>query len=98
MSASSLRFLAVVADLYTPTLLLMSLAVCIYQWRRGAKFYTIRLLALAAACYLIMFIDQGFSVWSRLGLDFSTHTATSLALVFFLSAWQKKSVIPSLAR
>lgn len=87
MSPSTLHILAIIADLYTPLLLLLSLAVCAYQWRKGFPFYWLRLLLLAIVSYAAMFIDQGLSLWSRLGLDFSTHTATSLALVLFLAAW-----------
>lgn len=87
MSPSTLHFLAIIADLYTPFLLLLSLTVCAYQWRKGFTLYWLRLLVLAIASYAVMFIDQGFFLWGRLGLDFSTHTATSLALVLFIAAW-----------
>lgn len=93
MSPAMLNILAIIADAYNPLLLLMCLAVCVYQWRNGFRLYGLRLLAIAVASYAVMFIDQGFSLWSRLGLDFSTHTATSLGMVLFLAAGRSKKWI-----
>jgi hypothetical protein len=92
MSPALLNFLAVVADLYNPLLLIMCLALCFYQWRQGVTYYALRLLAIAAASYIVMFIDWGFALWSRLGWDFSTHTATSLGMVLFLAGWGSKKL------
>lgn len=38
-----------------------------------------------ALAYGIMFIDNVYNIWSRWGLDYSTHTAVSLVLVTYLS-------------
>ena len=92
MSSAMLNFLAIIADLYSPLLLILCLALCLYQWRKGLRFYAIRLLAIAVASYTAMFIDHWLNLWGHLGLDFSTHTATSLGMVLFLAAWGSKKL------
>ena len=83
------NILAFIADCYTPVLLLLALWVCIQQWKQGDKFYWLDLMALIAIVYGMMFLDKRFNIWLYFSLDYSTHTAASLALIIFIA--HKKS-------
>ncbi|MES2675179.1 MAG: hypothetical protein V4660_13145 [Pseudomonadota bacterium] len=82
--------LAIVADTYNPILLLISLFICVQIWKQGYPLYIIRLAGAAFAVYSIMFMDLWLGIWQYAGLDYSTHTATSLAMIIFIS--QNKSI------
>ena len=77
--------LAVAADIYNPILLILSLFIVIYQWRKGAKSYALEFFAIVALVYGWMFVDKWLGLWSYFHLDFSTHTATALAMIIFMS-------------
>jgi len=82
--------LAHIADIYNPLLLVISIALSIY-W--GIKFKSARGLMLvisAVVVYSLMFLDLNFKIWPSFGLDYSTHTATALAMCFFIGATLKK--------
>ena len=77
-----------IADLYVPLLLLalvvlMVRSIIATDWQRfrieiSLLFYGFIIV------YGLMFSDQLFSIWPRLGLDYSTHTAIALMLVTLL--------------
>jgi hypothetical protein len=86
MSQSLFHVLAVVADTYTPTLLIAAVIDVALRWRAGSHFYGLRLLAAALVVYGWMFADKYFQFWAQMGLDYSTHTAAALALVVSISS------------
>ncbi|MES2823612.1 MAG: hypothetical protein V4732_08420 [Pseudomonadota bacterium] len=77
--------LAIIADSYTPILLLISLFICGRVWKQGYKLYVTRLLGAAFVVYSLMFIDKWLDLWMYMDLDYSTHTAASLAMIIFIS-------------
>ncbi len=85
--------LANVADAYNLLLLLISITLAIY-W--GVKFKSARGLMLimsAVVVYSLMFLDIKFLIWPFVGLDYSTHTATALAMCMFIGTTAKKFFI-----
>lgn len=79
-----------IADSYIPLLLilfLLGLAGKTYQlWpnHRAPLSSFFYLLGLLVIVYGLMFLDKAIRLWPALSLDYSTHTALALALVFSL--------------
>ena len=84
--------LALIADLYTPLLALVTLAQVLAPWRhrpwRLMGYRLTILLMLLAVAYGGMLLDNHLHLWPAWGLDYSTHTAVALVLVLFLT-WQR---------
>ena len=81
--------LASVANVYNPLLLLTSIALAVY-W--GFKFKSARglmLVTFAIVVYALMFLDNKYLFWPSVGLDYSTHTATALAMCIFIGTTVK---------
>ena len=91
MSTQLQSALATMADLYTPLLLILVVIDVALAFRRGFKFHGLRLLLAVLVVYGWMFADKHFHWWSNLGLDYSTHTAASLALIMCL--WPRKTLL-----
>lgn len=78
-----------IADAYIPLLAILSLSFIVIsvfksRWRvAGLQILALTFVLLIA--YGLMFLDNRFQIWPAFGLDYSTHTAVSLALVAFLS-------------
>lgn len=87
--------LAIIADAYTPLLLLLALIDIARYWRCGNKLCGTRLIYAVFVVYLWMFIDKYFQLWAILGLDYSTHLAAALALVIVIDGG--KQLITQLA-
>jgi len=80
--------LGIIADAYNPALLIVLFFHIInaaYQknWLKTELLLSSSILGIGFV-YLVMFIDKKLSVWYGLGLDYSTHTALSVCLVFIL--------------
>lgn len=81
--------LPLVADLYNPALVVLSL-VCIglplrqRQWKHAGLLLA-GFIGIAVIAYGIRYLDEVNGLWGRFGLDYSTHTATSIGMVIFLS-------------
>jgi hypothetical protein len=96
----SYETLDTIADAYTPLLAIISLAFTVValfkaQWRLAG----LRLLTLStvlAIAYGLMVFDARFSIWSTVGLDYSTHTAVALVLVAFLAVNQSRLTAPGI--
>lgn len=77
-----------VADAYIPALLLIIIMFLIRDmFKLGGKQSLIQLVSvitLIGIVYLVMGVDNYFKIWPAFGLDYSTHTALSLALVVCL--------------
>ena len=77
--------LALIADIYTPLLML----VLFYYFRKSSKALqkkqAIAVLTSIIIVYLFMFTDNYFSIWLSLGMDYSTHTGIALVFVVALS-------------
>ena len=89
----SYETLDTIADSYIPLLL-----VCLAGWgivQLSARRTYVLLLAIASVflsailVYGLGFVDQHFSIWHSVALDYSTHTAASLALVVVLTTFVK---------
>jgi len=78
-----------IADSYNPLLLALSLIFIGAAYFKGRlKTGNWRLIGLAAVvtvAYGLMFADKRYGIWSNFGLDYSTHSATSLGMVVFMS-------------
>ncbi len=84
-----------IADSYNPILLILSIATVFWKAqcsKRSMKLVIAKLaflLVLILNVYILMFIDNHFVIWRRLGgLDYSTHTALSLVFVLFIGYFQ----------
>lgn len=90
----SYETLDVVADSYNPLLLIVSIGVigmALYEkrWRLGLML-TLTIVVGAAVAYGFKYLDQTLYIWTWFGLDYSTHTATAVVLVVFLSMNARK--------
>jgi Na+/melibiose symporter-like transporter len=73
--------LTIIADCYTPILLIIALIELVRRWLREDKFFAARLIYAVAMVYLWMFVDAYFEFWATFKLDYSTHSAIAFALV-----------------
>lgn len=76
-----MNFLAILADAYNPSLLVITLLVCIRDWRRGVRVTSLEFLLMAIIAYVWMFADKATGAFPSVGLDYSTHTATAVAML-----------------
>ena len=72
-----------IADSYNPTLFLAYVVFAVLYFRQGDKMAALKGFLGIAACYVVLFIDTKLGIWESVGMDFSTHSAVALALVFF---------------
>ncbi|BCD99621.1 hypothetical protein [Marinagarivorans cellulosilyticus] len=82
----SYQTLDTLADLYVPLLfllMLISVASKLKQPTVALKEFC-SILLLAGIAYGMMFADSAQSLWSQRGWDYSTHTATAAACVWYL--------------
>jgi hypothetical protein len=86
-----------VAECYIPVLAFLSLLSLVFYSRLsfkkpkevGIRFLLLVILLLIV--YGLLMLDQRFGIWPSFGrLDYSTHTALSLALVMYLAFHHKK--------
>lgn len=77
--------LAVLADAYTPLLLLIALVCVISSWIKNNKWHFVQFIYAVFAVYGFMFADKYFQLWAAWGLDYSTHSAAAFALVVVIS-------------
>ncbi|WNO11570.1 hypothetical protein [Teredinibacter sp. KSP-S5-2] len=91
--------LDVIADAYTPTLLI-SFILCVTYIATRKKEQRIHvgravvfLTALLIASYGLMFLDNAIGLWPTFGLDYSTHTAVSLSLIIGLVVLIQRKVV-----
>ncbi len=73
--------LVVVADAYIPLLALLLLYYLYVEYKSFFNKQLIFLGILLCVVYGLMLLDNTYSLWSRVGLDYSTHSALSCALV-----------------
>lgn len=73
-----------IADAYVPLLLAIALGVATVKWMNGQRWFWLRLVASALLVYGVMLADNRWHWWSTMGLDYSTHTAATLALAIFI--------------
>lgn len=83
------NILAVIADLYTPALLLMAFVLIakIACSRNASRIIAtaIKFGVLFLVVYGWMWLDKTFGLFALANLDYSTHTAAATALVYFLA-------------
>lgn len=79
-----------IADSYIPVLLVLFLlglgrnVYLLWPSYRAAFFSFLYLIGLLVISYGLMFFDSAVRLWPTFGLDYSTHTAVALSLVFAL--------------
>ena len=80
--------LDIVADSYNPLLLMTAIVLLLYAFKSKGKmvglYKVVLLIALIAIVYAMQFIDKQSGLWAAFGRDYSTHTAFSMAIVFFV--------------
>lgn len=89
---STHHLLPLIADLYTPALVL----IVFYQIYRQATTRRLRSQQLVVGLVLVygmMMVDSYFQLWLSLGLDYSTHTAIALVLVLFINHPRQHDVL-----
>ncbi|MFC1749981.1 hypothetical protein ACFL2V_14370 [Pseudomonadota bacterium] len=92
-----------IADTYSPLLLLILLFYVVSaaykkNWLELELLLFSSVLGLGVV-YGLMFLDKAVIIWERIGLDYSTHTAFAVCLVFVLAKITRrftKSLIASL--
>lgn len=72
-----------IADSYNPTLFLVYLVFAVLHFRNGDKMSALKGFLGIVVCYVVLFIDTKLGIWKSVEMDFSTHSAVALALVFF---------------
>ena len=92
MNPMTAMILDVVADSYSPLLVLLALfapkVVKSSAWQRVVRYY-------AACCigigfvYLVKALDERFLLWSAVHLDYSTHSAFAASLVVSIAIFQR---------
>lgn len=86
----SYETLDAIADSYIPLLFFLLITVLLstlYKLWPNWKLVTAHLqflMGLLVISYGLMFLDSVIGIWPHFGLDYSTHTAVALALVFSL--------------
>lgn len=93
----SYETLDAIADSYNPLLLVISIGVigiALYTRRwRLASMMALTIVVGAAIAYGVEYFDRALQIWSRFGLDYSTHTATAVVLVVFLSMNARRLIV-----
>ena len=94
-----------IADSYIPILAIVLFAFFVFNFKSKCFLNTsvklLRVFICVLIVYILMFVDGYFSIFSSFGLDYSTHTALSLALVsclvsFISLTWSKVSFVVSM--
>lgn len=90
----SYETLDAIADSYNPllgiiALLILARTLVATRWRL-AGIQALQLIVMLGIAYGLKFLDGRFGIWRMFALDYSTHTATSVALVVFLAVNAKR--------
>lgn len=73
---------AITADLYTPIAIIYSIMLLRKVYLSAQFLPTITsIFQSIVIVYTVMFADESLSIWPRIGLDYSTHTAIALVFV-----------------
>lgn len=89
--------LEVLADLYNPTLFASAIAFTFWYSRsktqktRAAIFYLFELTLYLVLVYGLQYIDNRIDLWPRFNLDYSTHSAFAVAMIWPL--WRHQSCL-----
>jgi hypothetical protein len=90
MSMLTYRQWDAIADSYIPLLFIIVLSHLFWLWRHRRRDESaarlVYLLIASGFVYSLMAFDLMWPVWPRFGLDYSTHTAAALVLVFYLGS------------
>lgn len=81
---STYELLDTIADSYNPLLALACLVFAVIYFRAGDRLAWLKGLSGIVAAYSIMFLDKAANLWESVSLDYSTHSAVALVLIFFL--------------
>jgi hypothetical protein len=77
------EILDAIADSYIPLLFLGYIFFATVYWRHGDRLAAVKGFAGVLAAYALMFVDHVLQLWATVGLDYSTHSAVSYALIAF---------------
>lgn len=85
--------LAIITNLYNPVLLIISIILsikCLWISKNGRGLLFI---FSAVIVYGLMFLDKSMGIWEGFGSDYSTHTATALAMCLFIGSTVNNKII-----
>lgn len=82
-----------ICDLYNPLLLAVCIAVCGIYIKQRSFLRLLRFFGIIFVVYGLMYIDKLLQWWPSFGLDYSTHTATALAMCLFIAAFVREQEI-----
>jgi len=88
LSDNAIYWLDKIADAYTPILLVIAIVGVILSWRRGNRIHLAYLVYAVVVVYSLMFADKHWKIWESWGLDYSTHTAASFALIVVICLYK----------
>lgn len=88
LSNNAIYWLDKIADAYTPILLIIAIVTVTLSWRRGNRVHVAYLLYAVVVVYSLMFADKHWALWESRGLDYSTHSAASFALIVVICWYQ----------
>lgn len=88
LSPETLRLLAILADVYTPILLLIAMIDVVRSWVAGNKHHILYLIYAVVIVYSLMFADLRWQLWATQELDYSTHSAAAFALVVLIGLYK----------
>jgi hypothetical protein len=97
LTPATYRILDAVADSFNPLLALVALAIPLLQKPRNLRATIAYYLSASTAIgfvYLVRAIDSHYSLWSSLGLDYSTHSAFAASLVVSIGAAYRRWLAP----
>ncbi|WP_367869529.1 hypothetical protein [Vibrio sp. B1Z05] len=84
---------ALIADIYTPVLVVISLKLLYLSSGEPRKAAIKALLGTTAVVYISMFLDDYFSIWPKFSADYSTHSGIALVFVAHIvikGAWRAR--------
>lgn len=92
--------LDLIADAYTPLLLMLTLfSMAINAMRQGVNQTIGSVVALVFGVmivYTVMFVDIALNLWPYFGSDYSTHTAIALVFVSYFSLKSKPQMMAAI--
>lgn len=79
-----------IADAINPSLLVLALVASWLQQGKPPWAFWGRIFLSLVVVYGMMFIDNQFQLWPRLGWDYSTHTAFAVAVIVSLGMFHRR--------
>lgn len=84
------HLIAIAADCYNPLLLIISLSIVLRFALKKNPYYAAEFALIVILVYGFMFLDKSVGIWPAFKSDFSTHSATAVAMILFISIVSSK--------